>query len=324
MGEPEELIAAYLLDGHGRGRSLGWAEIRSWKAEQETLWVHLDRLDPTSQHWLREESGVEPLVCEALLAEETRPRTAAMKGGVLVILRGVNQHPGADPEDMVAIRMWIESRRVITLRHKRLMAVQDVRENLDASKGPRDAADLLVQIAARLIDRMGPVIEELEEGVDGLEEQVLTARSHELRSKLADLRRQAITLRRYIAPQRDAMSHLQQEDVEWITPLHRARLREIGDRTTRYVEDLDAARERAAVTHEELLGRLSEQMNRTMYVLSIVAVVFLPLGLLTGLLGINVAGIPFADHPWAFGIVCVVLLLIAAAEVYLFRRLSWL
>jgi zinc transporter len=324
MDDAQGLISAYLLDGQGKGREFGWAEIRSWQAEQGTLWVHLDRLDPTSQRWLREESGVEALACEALLAEEARPRAASMKDSLLVILRGVNLHPGADPEDMVAIRMWIEDRRVITLRHHRLMAVQDVRDALETGKGPRDAADLLVQIALRLIERMGPVIDELDEAVDGIEEEVLTARSHELRTKLSDLRRQAITLRRYIAPQRDAMLRLQQEDAAWLTPLHRARLREIGDRIIRYVEDLDAARERAAVTHEELLGRLSEQMNRTMYALSIVAVVFLPLGLLTGLLGINVAGIPFAEHPWAFGAVCVVLVLIAAAEIYLFRRLNWL
>ena len=324
MGEPEGLIAAYLLDGQGKGRELGWSEIRSWQAEQGTLWVHLNRSDPAVQRWLQEESRVEPLACEALLDEETRPRTVAMKDGLMVILRGVNLHPGADPEDMVSIRMWIDGHRVITLRRQRLMAVQDVRENLDTGKGPRNTADLLVQIAARLIDRMGPVIDELDEAVDDIEEEVLTARSHELRSKLADLRRQAITLRRHIAPQRDAMSRLQQEDPEWLTPLHRARLREIGDRTIRYVEDLDAARERAAVTHEELVGRLSEQMNRTMYMLSIVAVVFLPLGLLTGLLGINVAGIPFAEYPWAFGAVCAALLIIAAAEVYLFHRLRWL
>jgi zinc transporter len=168
------------------------------------------------------------------------------------------------------------------------------------------------------------VLEELDEAVDDIEEQVLTARSHDLRSRLADLRRQAIALRRYIAPQRDAMSQLLREDMKWITPLHRARLREIGDRIIRYVEDLDAARERGAVTHEELLGRLSEQMNRTMYLLSIVAAVFLPLGLLTGLLGINVAGIPFAEAHWAFGAVCAGLVAIAGVEVYLFHRLRWL
>jgi zinc transporter len=54
----------------------------------------------------------------------------------------------------------------------------------------------------------------------------------------------------------------------------RARLREAADHTTRYIEDLDAARDRAAVTYEELSNRLAEQMNETMYRLSIVAAIF--------------------------------------------------
>jgi zinc transporter len=98
-------------------------------------------------------------------------------------------------------------------------------------------------------------------------------------------------------------------------------LREAADRLARYVEDLDALRERAAVTQEELTSRFSEQMNRTMYILSLVAAVFLPLGLLTGLLGINVGGMPGTDSNWAFAIVCAILILLAGAGVWAFRRL---
>ena len=76
-------------------------------------------------------------------------------------------------------------------------------------------------------------------------------------------------------------------------------IREIAERTSRFVEDIDAAKDRAAITQEELNSRLSEQMNKAMYVLSIVAAIFLPLGLLTGLLGINVGGIPGAENKWA-------------------------
>ena len=59
-------------------------------------------------------------------------------------------------------------------------------------------------------------------------------------------------------------------------------------------------RERAAVIQEELAGRLAEQMNKRMYMLSMVAAVFLPLGFLTGLLGINFGGIPGAGNPLGF------------------------
>lgn len=324
MTEQKGLLSAFVLDGNGGGREVSWDGVRAWQPSTGVLWIHLDRSDAESGRWLREESGLDPLSCEALLAEETRPRSVASGQGLIVILRGVNLHPEADPEDMVSIRMWVDQSRVISLRTRRLMAVQDVRETIAVGNGPKDAPGLLVRIASRLVDRMGPVIEALNEHVDDLEEEVLTAQSYELRTKLSSLRRQAIALRRYIAPQREAMARLQMEQVAWLTDLDRGRLREVADHITRYVEDLDSARERASVTQEELAGHLAEQMNKTMYVLSLVAAVFLPLGLLTGLLGINVGGIPGVDSPWAFVIVCLILVGIAVAQIVMFKKMKWL
>ena len=91
----------------------------------------------------------------------------------------------------------------------------------------------------------------------------------------------------------------------------------------KYIEDLDSARERAAVTQEELSSRLSEQMDKRMYLLSVVAVIFLPLTFLTGLLGINVEGIPGAKHEWAFFIVCSVLVGFLILMFSFFRHKRW-
>jgi zinc transporter len=101
-------------------------------------------------------------------------------------------------------------------------------------------------------------------------------------------------------------------------------LREVAERTARFVEDIDSARERAAVTQEELNNRLSEQMNKAMYLLSIVAAIFLPLGLLTGLLGINVGGIPGSESKWAFSLVTILLVCLAAFLVAWFKKIKWL
>jgi zinc transporter len=101
-------------------------------------------------------------------------------------------------------------------------------------------------------------------------------------------------------------------------------LRETAERTARYVEDIDAARERALISQEELNNRLAERMNRAMYTLSIVAAIFLPLGLLTGLLGINVGGIPGTENPKAFLIVTVFLVVLAIVLVGWFRKIKWL
>ena len=111
----------------------------------------------------------------------------------------------------------------------------------------------------------------------------------------------------------------------WLSATNKAQLRETGDHITRYVEDMDALRDRGAVVQDELRNRISEDMNRTMYVLTVVAAVLLPLSFITGLLGINVDGMPGAkDAPTAFWLVSGGLVLIAVIQLWLFKRLRWL
>jgi zinc transporter len=325
MSESHGLLYACRLDGQGGGTPIGWPEIQAEAGREEGLtWLHLDYSESATRRWLLEESGLDPIVAEALLADETRPRVVPSGDGLLVILRGVNLNPGADPEDMVSIRLWIERNQVISFRRHHLMAVEDLKEALERGNGPTNAGEFLVALCAALVERVGGVLEELHDELDGLEEEVLSAESHGLRPKLANLRRQAIALRRYLAPQREALSRLLSERVAWLEEAERARLREIVDRTTRYVEDLDSARDRAAVTQEELASRLAEAMNQKMYVVALVAAIFLPLGLLTGLLGINVGGIPGAERSDAFVLVCLLLVAIAALLLWALRRRHWL
>jgi len=318
-GSGDGLLYAYVLDGRGGGRQVGWDGVRAWKPEQGTLWLHLDRGEPDSEAWLGADTTLHELASDAMLAEETRPRCVPFRDGLLIILRGVNLSPGADPEDMVSLRIWLEGGRVITLRRRQLLAAQDVQADLEAGNGPASSGALVVMFAARLIERMGPVMEGLDEQLDAIEVEAIEGGSDSLRPRLADLRRQAIALRRHIAPQREALSGLALTPTALLTDADRLKLRELGDRVTRYVEDLDALRERAAVTNDELSTRLAESMNRRMFLLSLVAAVFLPLGLLTGLLGINVGGIPGTNSEWGFAVVTAILLVSGGGAVWLLR-----
>lgn len=324
MSEEDGLIYAYLLDGEGGGREVGWPEIEAWRAGQGLIWIHLDRVGAKARQWLAQDSGIDPVVRRTLLQEDVRPRALAMGENLLVVLRGVNLNPGADPEDMVGVRVWFEKDRIVSLRHRRIMAVQDLRDGLAEGRGPTGPGEFLCLLAERLIERMSPVVGEIDDRVDRLEEAVLSAHSGELRHTLGEIRREAIGLRRYLAPQRDVIARLPSEQVGWLNNVHRGYLREVADRTLRYVEDLDAARERAAVTQDELNSRLSDQMNKTMYLLTVVAAILLPPSLVTGLLGVNVGGMPGVEHPWAFTVVVVLLVVLAVLEVILLRRLKWI
>ncbi|MDH4321570.1 MAG: zinc transporter ZntB [Desulfobulbaceae bacterium] len=317
-------IKAGLLDGRGGVTPLASHELADLGANRGLLWVHLNYASTEGQSWLYQHSGLDEVIIEALLAEETRPRVTQIGSGLLMALRGVNLTPGADPEDMVSVRLWLDRNMIISAGKRPLLSLREVDAALANKVGPATTGEFLVEITHRLIERVGEVIDDIEDQVAEMEEEVLTAESNELRTRLADIRRQIISLRRYLAPQREALNRLQVEKVDWITEHDRMQLREISDRLTRQVEDLDAARDRAGITHEEIASRLSEQANRRMYFLSIVAAVFLPLSFLTGLLGINVGGIPGSSSPMAFTVFCLLLAALVGIEVWIFKKQKWL
>jgi zinc transporter len=331
--EQTGLIYAYVLDGKGGGRKVDLDEAANWKPEDGYLWVHLDWNIPGAVDWINGHIEA-PEVAETLTTGDTRPRAVTYGDHLLLTLRGVNLNPESNPEDMVSVRIWIGPDRAITTRHRRIMAVADMCERIDKGIGPKGPGDFLTFITDQLVDRMLPTLNDLSEVVDDLEDSILDggatasvmrSSSVQFRQKLSQVRRTAIALRRYLAPQREALNRLQIEEQAWLNPRHRVLLREASDHVTRYVEDLDAIRDRGAVIQDELRNQLSEDMNRTMYVLTVVASVLLPLSFITGLLGINVDGMPGAkDMPLAFWWVVGLLVLFGIVQVWLFRRLKWI
>jgi zinc transporter len=290
----------------------------------DLTWVHLDINDESSKRWADAELPfLDSLTLDALFAEETRPRILEFETGTLLILRGVNLNADAEPEDMVSIRLWIDGSRIISARKRRLKAVTDLRERLEAGVGPRSAGDFITQLTSRLFERMGPVFTELDELLDDAEERVMEAADTKYRAQITDIRKQAIVFRRYIAPQRDVIAALRVSDMPWLNELHKRRLQESLDRVIRYIEEIDTIRERAQIVKDELTNALSDRMNKNLYLLSVIAAVFLPLGFLTGLLGINVGGVPGVDNPSAFWIFSGFLAMVVALQILLFKRWKW-
>ena len=297
---PHGLNHLCLLNGNGGCKRFAVDSLNDWKPEDGTLWLHFDFTDPEAQTWLENESGIDPLGVAALLEVESRPRLTRIGDAALMALRGVNHNPGATPDDMIGLRIWVEKDRVVTSFRRKLKSVDDVINDIAEGAGPSSAVEVVIEIARYLVMRMNDTVNSLEDLTGELEEEFIEGASAETRFSLAKLRRQVIALRRYMAPQRDALSSLIGTKFTWISEDLRLSLRETNDRLSRHLEDLDAIRERAAVTQEEIQSRLAERQNVRMYVLSIVAAVFLPLGFLTGLLGINVGGIPGSENPAAF------------------------
>ena len=292
--------------------------------EQGVLWVHLDVNDEASRLWLTNESGVEEHIVDALLAEETRPRAQVTDRGLLVVLRGVNTNPGDDPEDMVSVRIWIEPTRVITTRRRQVLSVLDIKASIDSGEGPGTSGEFLAVLVERLADRIGDFVDSIEERLGDAEESVAISDSATFRRSLGALRRQMASVRRFLAPQRDALDRLSRQPGTWLADSELRYLREEADRVTRYMEDLDLARERAVVLQEEFIGQLAQEQNARMYVLSVVAAIFLPLTFITGLLGMNVGGLPGLESPVGFISSIAIMVGAAVGLGVFFRWKGWL
>ena len=134
MTDNAGLLYGWILDGKGSGKQLGWDEIDLWTPEQGVLWIHLEYSDSYVHDWLLNKSGLDDVTAEALLADETRPRSILNASGLLLTLRGMNPNPDANPEDMVAVRLWSDGNRIITTRRRKLQTTSEISDLLDKGK----------------------------------------------------------------------------------------------------------------------------------------------------------------------------------------------
>lgn len=311
------------LDGNGGATPCEREDMLS-QSDAGFVWLHTHIGDNESRDWLADNTEMDTQTIDALFENETRPRSYITDDGLLVVLRGVNTNPGEDPEDMVAIRMWIQKDRVISTRRRRLLAVTDMRTDIANGVGPITSGELLHRLVGRLADRIGAFVNGIEDRVETTEETMMTVSQTEFRQGISGLRRQIASVRRFLAPQREALERLYRNPGKLLDSTEAFELRDEVDRFTRYLEDLDLARERTVVVREEFLGQLAQEQNSRMYVLSIITAIFLPMTFVTGLLGMNVGGLPGLENPKGF--IAAVVTMVSATVVMLtiFRLKKWL
>ncbi|PVA06333.1 zinc transporter ZntB [Thalassorhabdomicrobium marinisediminis] len=284
-------------------------------------WLHFDLSDPQIPDWLAQQ--LPGPVATALQTLETRPRFDAVHGGALINLRGVNLNAGADPEDMVALRIWATEDCVITMRRRRIMALDAIRKDAEAGHAPATPDGFLAAVAEGLTERIETVSLDLEDQVDDLEEEIVAGRE-DCAQRVLELRQTIIKLRRFVGPQKDALLNLGRGVSSMARSDAGPHILETANRAARTAEALEAARDRMAALQDHLESRASATLARNGYVLSIIAAIFLPLGFLTGLFGVNVAGMPGTGHPLAFAILSGASLVIGVALYLAFRWAKWL
>lgn len=318
---PPPGIAALRLDGAGGATAVDATEAAR---PEVPAWIHIDFANAQAADWAWEQSGLDPAVVGPMLDMESRPRAMQHGNGVLMMLRGVNLNPGARLEDMISLRIWLEPGRVITAARRQLRSVSEVRQSIDQGSGPESPALLVLELIDRLNRYIAEATEQIEQNIDAAEEEVQRGGGAARNSAFNRLRRQTAQVRRYLMPQREALDRLARFADTPFSAAEMIEVREQLNRLTLSLEDLDLVRERALVAQEELLNLLAHEQNSRMLLLSIVAAIFLPLSFLTGLFGMNVAGLPGLEFEGSFWVIALFMAVLAIAILYVFRRKHWL
>ncbi|PHM47446.1 zinc transporter ZntB [Xenorhabdus miraniensis] len=314
--------AIYSCQLNGQGGMVTLGENSLATAEQP-FWQHLDYKNQESHQWLMNTTLLTLPVKEGLMNESIRPKVLRTGEGTLITLRSVNRNDNARPDHLVSFRIYVNDRIIISSRHRRIHSIDQILDDLHNGVGAKSTGHWLVEIAGAMTDEVNDFIEELHDNLIELEDNILEQKIPG-RGELVLLRKQLIVLRRYMAPQRDVFIRLASERLPWMSDEERHLMQEIADRLGRGLDDLDSCIARTAVLADEIASMMADAMNRRSYIMSLLAMIFLPTTFLTGLFGVNLGGIPGNAYRFGFGLFSFFLSVLIVIFAWWLRRSKWL
>lgn len=279
-------------------------------------WYHCQRDAVGVREWLVA-NNIPTSIIDSLLAEDTRPLFEQYdEQNFLLILRGINLNENADPADMLSIRILYYQGALISTRKIPSKTINVIRQNMAQEKGPKTIPELLVNIIDGLNKNIDNYLDTIEEKIEAFDSEL------ELSEDLMNTHKSLLKIKRFIKPQQYALDDYLTSE----TPVANAknmRLRHSVNTITRINETLDFFLSELEIIKGELRQYHAEKMNQNTYLFSVIAAIFLPTSFLTGLLGVNVGGIPGTESPLAFSLFCTGLVGIFALELWILKRLQF-
>lgn len=288
------------------------------------LWLTLDYKDKDSIERLFQELELSTTQKEALADPEIRPRLWVTNNQqILLFIRGINLNPNSEPEDMVSVRIYYDGNKLICLRSRSLQTITQIKARvLEKKSDLTDMNKLFIHLIEQILLKIEKQVTHLANQLDELEDAVDDGKTIEF-SMVENIRRTSAKLWRYLAPQKDVLAKLTQLNLSWIDTETQHELQELEDEMIYEVEELALVRERCQQLENLLSNKLSQRVNKNLYLISVITAIFIPISFLTGLLGINVGGMPGVESGRAFWIVCGLLFFLAILEIIYLKFKDW-
>jgi zinc transporter len=319
--EPGGLICAYRFDS-GVAKPLRWRDVPSIDNETDApsfSWLHAKIVDGKIRQWLQTEEAIPEFIREFLLSTDNTPCLNSTSDGVYGTLVDIKMEISDTGREKGALHFFLDSRRLVTLRNQPLCSTNLLRQAVAGGESFNNTAELFAGLLRCLGDGFTDRIEALNEEVDDIEESVLSDRRSEDRAALSAIRRQLAELRRHINPERRLLQQFNRLRLPWVSLAAQEGLTQSLDAFNDLHLTLEALYERAKLLQEEIASQLSEQMNRNLMALSILTALLMPATLVSGVFGMNVAGLPGLHDESAFFIVMGVMIGLGVATVALLK-----
>ena len=292
-------------------------------AASDPLWIHVNLTDTRARVWLAQQQAVLPEEArDLLLSSDARVHVQVLPGAIVAVLGDLYHDFDLDPERLGSLRLYIDAGWLVSGRTHPLKAVDMLRRELARSREPLTPIAVFQLLIERLAGAVSKVAVELGEQIDDAEDRILEGSFAGQSKTLGNLRRLVAKLRRLISANRAALGSLPAVLPDLYDAEAGAELRSAIERLDAVGQDLELVQERARLLQEEIASNMNEATNRNLFVLSIATTTLLPITLITGIFGMNVRGLPFAEHPHGFHVVMLGITATIVLALWLLRRIG--
>jgi zinc transporter len=323
-GADRGLICGFQIAGDGQPRELSADAIIDALARKDTVtWLHFNLTDSRVRRWLLAAEFL-PVAMRELLRDLAPERRVELEDGRLVlVMSDFTFEDASDPWEVAPLWCFADAHLLITARLHPVKSPDDLRHELRSGTGAASAMELLARLLDLRSAHLRRLAKSMAEQLDDIEDEILAGNIEQQRELLGRSRRLCARLRRQFVPERLDMAKFLHGPGAALPESHREWLRASTDGLGFTLEEIAEIYERAKLLQEELASRLAENTGRNLYVLSILTAVLLPMTLVTGIFGMNVAGLPGVHGGSSFW--WVMLLIIASGAVtlatFFWRRL---
>lgn len=288
----------------------------------EFLWLHFNLSNTASERWLRAHAGLADEFYGTLHQGSRSTRIEIADNALIAVVNDVLHGFSIDSAEISTLWAHVTPNLVISARRKPLASIERLRQAVLQGEPLRSPVELLVHLLQDQADVLVNIVREAVARVDTIEDRLLAGRLTRKREDLGALRRVLVRLQRLLAPEPAALFRLLQRPPTWVEPDDRQALRQATEEFTVVLSDLASLQERIKLLQEEIAARVNEDNNRSLFLLTIVTVMALPINLIAGLLGMNVGGVPLAQNDHGFWIVLVLAALFTSVAAWLLLRLQ--